>query len=179
MTGLRTVISRIIFLFCTIVSLSSCVESSKEKATHLFERLEESIELNANSKVDSFYYKNHTTYISKHCFSKGRLIRVEHYTPDTARVKAISKFDKNGVYEKRNEIDSNGIIRTNGIVYSGKYYGPWEINYPNSVKKYRGYRYANKNFGKGLYFTEDERIDRIIHYGNEQFYDSLIEIFQY
>src|SRR6185369_9817692 len=103
--------------FATILLLIaySCAENKKpRKIAEWYEKIETEILNNSNQTADSISYSTNGSILNKTFFLNGKKLREEHYSLDTSRLYAITRFGDIDLFELRTEIHKNGQKATEG-----------------------------------------------------------------
>lgn len=161
-------------LILVILSFSCNKETQEDRIRVLFIAIEESIIKEAEFSPDSIFYVSDHGAILKVFVKNDKTLKEEIFTKDSSLKIAVIRYAKGGDFELRNELGKNGQIITNGILYKGEYYGPWEVNYKNSKKQYRGFRYKDKYIGDYFHYFANGAIESVVNYGNEELLDSIV-----
>ena len=139
-----------------------------------YQKVKKEIEENSNLKSDSVSYFLGQETLHKTFWLKGKKLKQEYLSLDTATIFALTAYGNNEQFELRSEVHSNGQKATEGILFNDHYYGPWFVWYPNSQLNYRGFRYMDNDFGKWEYFFEDGKVKEVTNHDRADFADSII-----
>ena len=139
-----------------------------------YQTVKKEIEENSNLKPDSISYSIGQETLRRTFWLKGKKLKQEYRSLDTATIFALTAYGNNEQFELRSEVHSNGQKATEGILFNDHYYGPWFVWYPNGQLNYRGLRYMDNDFGKWEYFFEDGRAKDVINNNRADLVDSIL-----
>jgi antitoxin component YwqK of YwqJK toxin-antitoxin module len=165
-----------IALIILIFSVASCkgTRHGADRIENWYVKIKNEILSHSRQRADSIFYEKEGQSLHLTYFSKGKKLREEYRSFDTARIHFIKYYGPNELFELRSEIHRNGKKATEGITYNGNYYGPWTVWYDNGQIMYRGYRYENEDFGNWIYYKENGKVDKMIDHSKPFLSDSIL-----